>query len=527
MKRNTKYITILIMIFLCYSSVIYSQEKAGAVLLLVESLLSPQLGTSYTTYKEDLVNEGLIVNEKTVDKSTQPPEIKAIIQECYTNLSSTSVKLQGVILIGNLKAPYSIIKAGDYSNPDALKLWLSLDPSDMYYGDLDGNWENITANDFYNIMNNPPSNVVELNQDQSCSNFINEYLVDFDKEKVWDYQSITNKDQYSIEIWVARIMGHNLSIYGKTEIDILDDYFTWNHIFRTGGYEISNTCFMLNATGYGCNDQGMDYSDVFEDVFTGGNVTKETYLTYLQQESGSTLFYSTIHSCPKWHQLSNGELITTSELLDIKKNSVFYLLNACSACRWDEFVSTPTDPNYLGGLYVFDKSHINGDFGVGAIGFTGVGGFNNLNFFTEHYLSHPFSSYGEMYVYWFNKNLQINFSTHNYVFLGDPTISPDMPVEYVSVSENPFLIKEYRLPHNYPNPFNPTTTISFFIPYDTHVTVTVYNVLGKEIERLVSRRCQAGENKVNWNANGLPSGLYFYSIQAGEFKATRKMILNK
>jgi hypothetical protein len=522
-----KYFAPLIIISLCYSSIIYPQEKASAVLLLIDSTLSPQLGTSYTTYKQDLANEGFIVLEETVGTSAQPPEIKAIIQDYNASISSTSTKLEGVILIGNLKAPYSIVKTGDYSNPYALKLWLSLDATDMYYSDLDGDWDHITADGFQDIVNNPPSNVVELNQEQSCLDFINEYLVDFDKEKVWDYQSITNKDQYSIEIWVARIMGHNLSIPGKTEIDILDDYFTWNHTFRTGGYEISSTCFMLNATGSGYNDQGMDYSNIFEEVIASRNVTKEIYLTSLQQESGSKLFYSTIHSCPKWHQLSNGALITTSELLDIKKNSAFYLLNACSACRWDEFVSVPNDPNYLGGLYVFDKSHLNGDFGLGAIGFTGVGGFNNLNFFTQYYYNYPFSTYGEMYVYWFNKNLQINFSPHNYVFLGDPTISPDMPLMSGSVSETPFLIQGYRLSQNYPNPFNPTTTISFSIPNDTFVTLRVYNVLGKEIETLVNRQCQAGENKVKWNANGLPSGIYFYRFETGEFKVTKKMILQK
>jgi hypothetical protein len=109
----------------------------------------------------------------------------------------------------------------------------------------------------------------------------------------------------------------------------------------------------------------------------------------------------------------------------LHKNSVFYLLNACSACRWDEFVSTPSDPNYMGGLYVFGKTHPQGDFGLGAIGITGVGGFNNLQFFTECYYVSPAAPYGEMFIYWFNRNLPINFSVHNYVLLGDPTIGPD------------------------------------------------------------------------------------------------------
>ena len=516
------------MIFLCYSTIIYPQEEAAAVLLMVDSTLHPQLGTSYTTYKDDLAKEGFSVFEETVDPSAQPPEIKTIIQEYSASLSSISVKLEGVILIGNLKAPYSIIKCGDYSNPDSLKLQFSLDATDMYYGDLDGNWDHLTAEEFNYIFDNPPPNVVELHTVQSCTDFINEYIVDFDKEKVWDYQSITNKDQYSIEIWVARIMGHNLSIPGKTEIDILNDYFTWNHIFRTGGYKISSTCFMLNAIGSGYNDQGMDYSDIFTDVFMGQNVTKETYLTYLQRESGGKLMYLTAHSWAKGHCLSDST-VTASDMLGIKKNCVFYLLNTCSACRWDEFVSDPTDPNYLGGLYVFDKSHINGDFGVGAIGFTGVGGFNNLNFFTEYYYNHPGASYAEMYVYWFNQNLRINFSTHNYVFLGDPTISPDTPVEIISVSENPFLIEEYHLSQNYPNPFNPSTNLTFKIPNRCEISLKIYNILGEKVATLINgKMMEAGHHRVIWNASDLPSGIYFYRLEAsGQYSSIKKCVLMK
>jgi len=524
-KRRMKKLIALVLLFVCYSTVIYSQQSSGVVLLLVDSTLVEQLGDSYQTYKRDLIKEGYIVSEELVNPSTPAPQIKTIIQEYSTSLSSASLKFEGVILIGNLKAAYSIVRNGDYSNPSSVELWLSLDATDMYYGDLDGDWDCITPDEFNDIVDNAPSYVAQLHKEQSCSDFINEYIVDLEKEKIWNYQSISDKSQYSIEIWVARIMGHNLSISGKTEIDILNDYFSWNHILRTGGYKISDTCYMLNATGSGCNDQSMDYSWIFEEVITAGDVTKQTYLPYLQEESGSRLFYATIHSCPGWHQFSDGALLTTNELLKIKKTGVFYLLNCCSGCRWDEFVAFPASPNYLGGVYVFDKSDDGGGFGVGAIGFTGVGGFNNLNYFTERYNDFPFANYGDMYVYWFNKNLQINFSTHNYVFLGDPTIGPDMAFEGTSVSDSPALIKEFRLSQNYPNPFNPTTTISFSIPGNMFVTLKVYDALGREIETLVSGHCQAGENRAEWGTSGLPCGLYFYRLEAGKFLATRKMIL--
>jgi hypothetical protein len=72
---------------------------------------------------------------------------------------------------------------------------------------------------------------------------------------------------------------------------------------------------------------------------------------------------------------------------------------------------------------------------------------------------------------------------------------------------------------------NPITTVSFFIPAETHVIITVYDVLGKKIETLANRQYLAGEHKVTWNANGLPNGLYFLGFQAGEFRANRKMNL--
>jgi len=515
---------VLTILFLGSTTPIYSQKGPPVILLLVDSTLSLQLGTSYTTFKKDLANEGYVISEEIMNSNTRPPEIKEIIHLYY---SSTTVALNGVILIGNLKAPYAIIKCGDYSNPDALKLWVSLDAIDMYYGDMDGKWDQVTADEFNNIIDNPPSNIAELYREASCSTFINEYIVDFDKEKVWDYQSVQNKNQYSLEIWVSRIMAHNLSITDKTENDILDDYFSWNHTFRTGGYTIPETCFMLNATGSDCNDQGMDYSDIFEDIITAGDVSKQSYLPYLQEESGSRLFYATIHSCPGWHQFSDGLLLTTNELLNIKKTGVFYMLNCCSGCRWDEFVSFPANPNYLGGMYVFDKSDEGGGFGVAAMGFTGVGGFNNLNYFTEYYNDFPYANYGEMYVYWFNRNIQINFMPMNYVCLGDMTIGPDTPLGGTSVSQESLLSSEYYLSQNYPNPFNSLTTFKYKLINVSDVILTICDINGRVLETLINSRKDSGYHTVHWNAEQYSSGVYFYQIKAGDFQQVRKCLLIK
>jgi len=89
------------------------------------------------------------------------------------------------------------------------------------------------------------------------------------------------------------------------------------------------------------------------------------------------------------------------------------------------------------------------------------------------------------------------------------------------------LPKEFSLGQNYPNPFNPSTNIEFALPKQAVVNLKVYNLLGREISTLVSGRMSAGNHKIEFNASGLSTGLYFYRIQAGSFMQTKKMMLIK
>jgi 5'-nucleotidase / UDP-sugar diphosphatase len=86
---------------------------------------------------------------------------------------------------------------------------------------------------------------------------------------------------------------------------------------------------------------------------------------------------------------------------------------------------------------------------------------------------------------------------------------------------------EYGLIQNYPNPFNPTTTFSFVIGHQSLVTLKIYNILGEEVATLVNKELPAGDYKYQWNAGGFASGVYFYRMQAGNFVATKKLILMK
>ena len=84
---------------------------------------------------------------------------------------------------------------------------------------------------------------------------------------------------------------------------------------------------------------------------------------------------------------------------------------------------------------------------------------------------------------------------------------------------------QFTLEQNYPNPFNPSTTIVFTLPEAGFVTLTVHNLIGQELATIVSGERAAGRYRVAWDARGLPSGVYFYRLTAGEYIQTRRMVL--
>jgi len=98
----------------------------------------------------------------------------------------------------------------------------------------------------------------------------------------------------------------------------------------------------------------------------------------------------------------------------------------------------------------------------------------------------------------------------------------------VSVGNNNGEIpKEFKLFNNYPNPFNPVTTIKFDLPKDVQVNLKIYDVLGKEVTVLVNEIYKAGSYQISFNGSGLASGIYFYKINAGSFTDIKRMILIK
>lgn len=86
---------------------------------------------------------------------------------------------------------------------------------------------------------------------------------------------------------------------------------------------------------------------------------------------------------------------------------------------------------------------------------------------------------------------------------------------------------QYQLSQNFPNPFNPSTVINYSLPKEENVTLKIFNILGQEVKTLVNTIQSAGTYRVSFDANDLSAGVYFYSLQAGEFSLVKKMMLLK
>jgi hypothetical protein len=106
-------------------------------------------------------------------------------------------------------------------------------------------------------------------------------------------------------------------------------------------------------------------------------------------------------------------------------------------------------------------------------------------------------------------------------------IDNDGQFEFSKIIEVSLTANNFTLYQNYPNPFNPTTTIKYQIPESRFVTLKIYNLLGEELLTLLSEEIPIGSYEVKFDGTSLPSGAYFYRLQAGDFLETKMMVLMK
>lgn len=194
---------------------------------------------------------------------------------------------------------------------------------------------------------------------------------------------------------------------------------------------------------------------------------------------------------------------------------------------FQEWIYGENEPTYTIG---WDKSFMSGDiYNVTLTIYQNVN--SNPSFFTMPVQIKLNTTLGDTTVTLFN---DAQTQTFQFDVIGNPQSIVFDPGNWIlknntivtSLEDLSFPV-QFSLEQNYPNPFNPSTTIEYNLPQSGFVTLKVYNILGKEVATLINGQIDAGIHKVDFDASGLNSGVYFYKIESGSYTETRKMILLK
>ncbi len=208
----------------------------------------------------------------------------------------------------------------------------------------------------------------------------------------------------------------------------------------------------------------------------------------------------------KMSQVSLGVTATLAQLTDIAPVELLAFTGSVNNSDVQLLWSTASELNNQG--FEIERSINDADNFV-TVGFVdGKGSSTEINYYS--YTDNPQVS-GVNQIYYRLKQIDFDgtFSYSDVV-----NVNYDVPAEFV-------------LGQNFPNPFNPSTRIEYFVPNESFVTIKVYDFLGREVTTLVNETKSTGSYELSFDASGMPSGTYFYTLIADNYSATKKMILIK
>jgi hypothetical protein len=205
-------------------------------------------------------------------------------------------------------------------------------------------------------------------------------------------------------------------------------------------------------------------------------------------------------------QLSIATVATLAEMSDVVPVEMLTFTASINSSEVRLIWSTASELNSRG--FEIERS-VNGHDNFATIGFVdGKGNSTEINYYS--FIDEPQLS-GANQIYYRLK--QVDFDgTFSYSDVVNVTY--DVPAKFV-------------LNQNFPNPFNPSTTINYFVPKESFVSIKLFDFLGREVTTLVSETKSTGSYELSFNASSLPSGTYFYVMTADNYSTTKKMVLMK
>jgi parallel beta-helix repeat protein len=357
-----------------------SKNNDDLVVLFVDEELYIDISEKIDRFTTDLINDGFSV-EVHVGVYGIAEDLKLTIKQIYDQPEND---LKGVILIGNIVAAW-------YKNYDDFNGNIATFPMDLFYMDLNGEWEFSIDDDMY----------------------------------------VGHTGEVAPEIWVGRIDATTLS--GET-IDIYKNYFDKNHAYRTGDLKLPNRALLY------IDDDWSNYCQNYK----SHHQILYPYTTCVAHKDGTngidyknrlTWDYDWItvmaHSSPNGHSFRSdyeNSYVSSNDIKNIDPHGLFYNLFACSAAQFQA-------PNYVAGNYLFADT-----YGVAVIGSTKTGSMNYFNEF--HQPLSQGNNLGDSFKEWFNYIAIDGFSIseirwyYGMGVFGDPTLHPnipnDIPVSYIN-----------------------------------------------------------------------------------------------
>lgn len=349
----------------------------------------------------------------------------------------------------------------------------------------------------------------------------------------------------SIGFWGSGVISHELAHQWYGDMITCAD---WHNIWLNEGFATYSEAVYVEARdgkaaydqkilsdmNYARNAQGtiwvQDITNEWE-IFDGARSYAKgaCVLHMLRGVVGDSIFFDIMRTYSADPSVSY-RVATTEDFQAIAESVYGQSLNYF----FQEWIYGENEPTYTIG---WDKALVSGDiYNVTLNIYQSVN--NNPSYFTMPVQVKINTSLGDTIVTLFN-----NAQTQNFQFqvIGNPTLIVFDPGNWILKNNTTITslenLTQFSLAQNYPNPFNPSTTIEYILPQSGFVTLKVYNILGKEIATLVNEQIDAGKHKVDFDASGLNSGVYFYKLlvsdlqgkdgKAGEFVETKKMILLK